>query len=127
MASIDASRGTQDLRCSWVPYVSTIHAHMLWMDRNAAMVGSACGQLLEDAHGVEAAQPAAADVLAAVDRRHAELGRLAQYVDGEVMVLVPLQCVWREALFGERGRRLGDHAFVVVQAEVVHVPTSLSG
>jgi hypothetical protein len=41
MASIDASLGTQDLRCSWVPKVSTIHAHMLWIDRNAAMVGSA--------------------------------------------------------------------------------------
>jgi hypothetical protein len=37
------------------------------------------------------------------------------HVGGEVVVLVPLQCVWREALFGERGRRLGDHAFVVVQ------------
>ncbi len=41
MASIDASRGTHDLRCSSVPNVSTIHAHMLWMDRKAAMVGSA--------------------------------------------------------------------------------------
>ena len=84
------------------------------------MVGIGGGQLLEDAHGVEPAQPAAADVLAAVDRRHAELGRLAQHVGGEVVVLVPLQRIWREPLFGERGRRLGDHAFVVVQTEEVH-------
>ena len=41
MASMDASRGTHNLRCSWVPNVSTIHAHMLWIDMNAAMVGSA--------------------------------------------------------------------------------------
>src|ERR1700741_260714 len=41
MVSIDASRGTHALRCSWVPYWSTIHAHMLWIDRNAAVVGSA--------------------------------------------------------------------------------------
>ncbi len=90
------------------------------------MVGSAVGELLEDAHRIQPAQPAAADVLAAVDRRHAELGRLAQHVGGEVLVLIPLQRIWREALFGERGRRLGDHAFVVVQPEEVHL-TSLSG
>lgn len=41
MVSIDASLGTHVLRWSSVPYVSTIHAHMLWIDRNAARVGSA--------------------------------------------------------------------------------------
>ena len=126
MASIEASRGTHDLRCSSVPNVSTIHAHMLWIDRNAAMVGSAGGELLEDAHRIQPAQLAATDILAAVDGRHSQLGRLAQHVDGEVMVLVPLQRIWRKTLFGERGRRLGDHAFVVVQAEVCP-STSLSG
>ncbi len=47
------------------------------------MVGSGDGQLLEDADPVEPAQPAAADVVAAVDRRHPELGGLAQHVDRE--------------------------------------------
>ena len=78
------------------------------------------GQLLEDPHRVEAAQPAAAGVLLAVDRRHAQLGGLAQHVDREVLGAVPLQRVRRKALLGERGRRLGDHAFVVVQAEELH-------
>ena len=41
MVSIDASLGTHALRCSSVPNVSTIHAHILWIDRNAATVGSA--------------------------------------------------------------------------------------
>ena len=41
MASIEASRGTQSLRCSSVPNASIIQAHMLWIDRNAAIVGSA--------------------------------------------------------------------------------------
>ena len=94
------------------------------------MVGIGRRQLLEDAHGVEPAQPAAADVLATVDRRHAELGGLAQHIGGEVLGRIPFQRVWREALLGERGRRLGDHAFVVVQTEVVHRGTqsiSLSG
>ena len=84
------------------------------------MVGSADGELLEDAHPVESAQPAAADVVAAVDRRHAEFGRLAQHVDREVLARVPFQRVRGDALGGERGRRLGDHAFVVVQAEELH-------
>ncbi len=81
------------------------------------MVGSADGELLEDAHCIQPAQLTASDVLPAVDSGHAELGRLAQHVGGEVVVLVPFQRVWREPLFGERGRRLGDHAFVVVQTE----------
>ncbi len=42
---------------------------------------------------------------------------LAQHIGGEVVRLVPLQRVWREALLGERGRRFGDHAFVVVEPE----------
>ena len=74
-------------------------------------------EFFEDAHGVESTQFAASDIVTAVNGRHAQLGRLAQYVGGEVVVLVPFQCVWRDALFGERGSRLGDHAFVVVQAE----------
>ena len=78
------------------------------------------GQLFEDANGVDAAQPAAAGVFTAVDRRHAELGGLAQFVDRKVMRLVPFQCVWGKTLFGERGRRLGDHAFVVIQTEELH-------
>ena len=86
------------------------------------------GQLLEDAHGVDAAQPAAACVLTAVDRRHPQLGGLTQLVDREVMGAVPFQRIWGKPLLGERGRRLGDHAFVVVQAEELsRMPTSLSG
>ena len=78
------------------------------------------GQLLEDAHGVDAAQTAAAGVFIAVDRRHAQLGSLTQFVDRKVMRPVPLQRIWGKPLFGERGRRLGDDAFVVVQTEELH-------
>ena len=53
------------------------------------MVGIGGGQLLEDPHGVEAAQAAAADVLGAVDRRHPQLGGLTQHVDREVLVGCP--------------------------------------
>ena len=49
-----------------------------------------------------------------------ELGGLAQHVEGEVLGGIPLQRVRRDALLGERGRRLGDDALVVVEAEVVH-------
>ena len=41
MTSIEANRGTQALRCSAVPNASIIQAHMLWMDKNAAIVGQA--------------------------------------------------------------------------------------
>ena len=86
------------------------------------------GQLFEDAHGVDAAQSASTGVLTAVDRRHPQLGSLTQLVDREVMRAVPLQRIWGKPLFSERARRLGDYAFVVVQAEELHVvPTSLSG
>ena len=86
------------------------------------------GQLLEDPHGVEAAQPAAADVLIAVDRRHPKLGGLPQLLDREVMCAVPFQRMRGKPLLGERGRRLGDHAFVVVQAEELQrCSTSSSG
>ena len=78
------------------------------------------GQLLEDAHPVESAQPAAADVVAAVDRRHAEFGGLAQHVDRKVLGGIPFQGVRGEAFGGERGRRLGDDPFVVVQGEQMH-------
>ncbi len=93
---------------------------MLWIDRNAATGRVGDGELLEDPHAVQAAQPATARVLLTVDRRHAQLGGLAQHVDGEVLGGVPLQRVRRDALLGELGRRLGDHARVVVEAEVIH-------
>ncbi|CKT28928.1 Uncharacterised protein [Mycobacterium tuberculosis] len=41
MTPMVASRGIQSLRCSSVPKLSIIHAHMLWMDKNAAVTGSA--------------------------------------------------------------------------------------
>ena len=56
----------------------------------------------------------------AVDRRHAQLGSLTKLVDREVMRAVPLQRIWGKPLFGERARRLGDNAFVVVQTEEIH-------
>ncbi len=124
MASIDASFGTHDLAL-FVRAVAVDHprAHVVdGQERRDGRVGG--GQLLEDADRVDAAQAAAAGVFTAVDRRHAQLGCLAQFVDREVMRLVPLQCVWGKALLGERGRRLGDHAFVVVQAEELHGSTS---
>ncbi len=128
MASIDASLGTQVLRCSSVPKLSTIHAHMLWMDRNAARVGSAAASASKMRTASSRRSLAAARVLTAVDGAHAEFGRRAQHVGGEVMGLIPFQRVRRDALLGERGRRLGDHAFVFVQVVQIHrCTTSWSG
>ena len=117
MTSIDASRGTQSLRCSSVPKrVDHPRAHVVdGQERRGGRVGD--GQLLEDPHPVEPAQPAAADILAAIDRRHAEFGGLAQHVDREMLGGIPFQGVRRKAFGGERGRRLGDHPFVVVEGE----------
>jgi hypothetical protein len=78
------------------------------------------GQLLEDPYPVEAAQRAAAHVVATVDRRHPELCRLAQFVDREMLGGIPFQGVGREAFVGERGRCLGDDPFVVVQTKKLH-------
>src|SRR5690606_36581214 len=89
------------------------------------------GQVLKDAYRVQPAQTAAAHLLGAVDRRHAQLGGLPQRVGGEVLGGIPLQRVRGEPFLGERGRRLGDHPFVVIQTEIVHrdycSPTSWSG
>src|SRR3954454_19954820 len=102
---------------------------MLWIDRNAEIVGQAvatCSKMRTPSRRRKPPPPrgpkaAAAGVLLAVDRCHAQLGRRAQHVGGEVLFGVPFQCVWRDALLGELGRRLGDHAFVVVETEVIHV------
>jgi hypothetical protein len=63
----------------------------------------------------------------AVDGRHAQLGRLAQFVGREMLGRVPLQCMGRKAFGGERGRRFGDDALVVVEQGEGHRTTSLSG
>ncbi|CKT39945.1 Uncharacterised protein [Mycobacterium tuberculosis] len=72
-------------------------------------------QLLEDAHAVEPAQPTAADVVAAIDRGHAEFGRFPQHVHRKVFGGIPFQGVRSQAFAGEGGRRLDDHPFVVVK------------
>jgi hypothetical protein len=82
------------------------------------------GQLLEDADPVESTQPAAADVIAAVDRRHAEFGGLAQHVCRKVLGGIPFQCVRGKAFGRERGRGLGDDAFVIVQRKKLHKATA---
>ncbi len=88
------------------------------------MDGQECGgrrvrhrQLLEDPHAVQAAQRTAAHVVATVDRCHAELRRLTQFVDREMVGGIPFQGMRSQAFVGECCRRLGDDAFVVVQAE----------
>ena len=78
------------------------------------------GKFFEDPHGVDPSQPAAPDVLAAVDRSHAQLGGLAQCVDREVLVLVPLQGMRRKTFGGEGGDALDDHPFVVIEGCDVH-------
>ena len=79
------------------------------------------GQLLEDPHPVQTAQPAAADVVAAIDGRHAQLGGLAQHVDRKMLAGIPFQGVRGKPFGGERGRRLGDDALVVVEG--IHAQT----
>jgi hypothetical protein len=102
-----------------VPKLSIIHAHVVdGQEGGGRRVGG--GQLLEDTDPVQSAQPAAADIFAAVDRRHAELGGLAQHVGRKVFGGIPFQGVRGKAFGGERGGRLGDDPFVVVQAEKLH-------
>jgi len=115
MTSIGASRGTPFLALfGGAELVDHPRAHVVdgqeCRDRRARD-----GQLLEDAHPVEPAQPAAAHVLAAVDRRHPEFGGLAQHVGRKVLGGVPFQGVRGDALGGEGRRRLGDDPFVVVE------------
>ena len=83
-------------------------------------------QLLEDPHPVETAQCAAAHVVAAVDRRHAESGRLTQYVDRKVMRRIPFQGMRGQPFGRERGRRFGDDPLVVVQTEELHQASNSS-
>ena len=91
---------------------------MLWIERNAAIGRVGRGQLLEDPHRVEPAQSAAADLLASSRSPPCpSLGGRPQHVDGEVLVRIPLQRVRRNAFRGERRRRLGDDALVVVHLE----------
>ncbi len=88
------------------------------------------GQLLEDPHTVQTAQPAAADVVATIDGRHAQFGGLAQHVHRKMLTGVPFQGVRGKPFGGERGRRLGDDPLVVVQIEELHEaaePNPLSG
>ena len=88
------------------------------------------GQLFEDPDPVEPTQPAAADVIAAVDCRHAELGGLTQHVARKMLGGIPFQGVRGKAFGGERGRRRGDDPFVIVQGKELHKvpgPNSLSG
>ena len=77
-------------------------------------------QLLEDPHPVEAAQRAAAHVVATVDRGHPKASRFTQLVDRKVLCGIPFQRVRGQFFSGECGGRLGDDPFVVIQAEKLH-------
>ena len=66
--------------------VSIIQAHMLWIDRNAAVGGSAAASCSKIRTASSRRRPLPPTSSRAVDRRHAQLGGLAQHVDGEVLV-----------------------------------------
>lgn len=84
------------------------------MDKNAAVTGSAianCSKMRTPS----SRRNTAADVVAAIDRGHAEFGRFPQHVHRKVFGGIPFQGVRSQAFAGEGGRRLDDHPFVVVK------------
>ena len=88
------------------------------MDGEERRDGRAAGrQRLEDQRRVEAGHAAAAVLLADVDRRHAERRRLAQDVDREMLGLVPVERVGRDALIGEGFGHVADGEMVCGQRE----------
>ena len=77
-------------------------------------------QFLEDPNSIQPAQPAAADVFSAVDGSHAQLRGLAHHVDGEVFVVIPLQCVRCDAFGRECGGGLRNHPLVIIECHECH-------
>ena len=74
---------------------------------------AAAAQLLEDQRRVGRAEPGAADLLAHADPGEAELGRLAQHVDRQMALAIPVERMRREALFGEGARHIDDRLLFV--------------
>ena len=84
----------------------------------ADTVGQPVRQRLEDQRGVEAGHGGAADVVLDVDAAHAERGRLAHHVDGEMLLLVPAQRMRRDLLGGEFARHVANRHLVLVESEM---------
>ena len=62
---------------------------------------AAIGQRLEDHRAIEAAKARAAVLLRYVDRRHAEFSRLADHIDREICLFVPLEGMRGQLLLGK--------------------------
>ena len=82
------------------------------------MEGQPVGKRLEDQRRVEARHRGAADVLAHIDRRHAERRRLANHVDRKVLLLVPFERVRRNLVVGESARHVADRDVVGIERKV---------
>ena len=89
------------------------------MDRDEGGKGRAgARQRLEDQHGVEPAEPGAADIVADIDAAEAERSGLADHVGGEMVVPVPFERIGRDAVGGEGLRHVLDGALVLVEFEL---------
>lgn len=86
---------------------------------------AAGGERLEDERRVQPAESGAARVLGDVHPAHAELCRLAEHVDGEVLGLVPFQRVRGEVL--RREVRGGSRAMRAARRRVSSSPQLIVG
>jgi hypothetical protein len=86
------------------------------VDRQVGRHGRASlGQRFEDQDGVQPRQGGAAHILRDIDAGHAEACRLAQHIDGEVLLFIPLDGLRRQRVGCETKRHLADRALIVGQ------------
>ena len=99
--------------------------HVVDRDEGAGR-GAAVGHRLHDQRRFEPAEADAAALLGDVDRAEAELGRLADRVAREDVLLVPLGGVRRDRVGGELARHLLDLELVVGEVELGHCAGALA-
>ena len=114
------SRGRNLWRCSFGPErVDHPGAHVVDRDESGDR-RAARRKRLEDQRGVEARKGGAADVLAHIDRRHAERCGFPDHVDGKMLLLVPFERVRRKPIAREGLRHFADRDLILAKGEGGH-------
>jgi len=76
------------------------------------------GERLEDQHGVQPPERRTADIVADIDAAKAERPGLADHIGGEVLCLVPVERIGRDAIRREGLGHLLDGALFLVEFEL---------
>src|SRR5690606_35101285 len=66
-------------------------------------------------------QSRATHIFTHINAAHAERSRLLQYIDGEMLVTIPLQCMRRDTITGEGSRHILNGKLIFVQFELILV------